>query len=375
MLDLGFEDEGFGIAFVNEIHPPFLRAYQFARNGRAEPTFGFDHSDTVSFLHGKPHRRLVALIDSIRRKGNLVGFIGGPPCPDFSVGGKNLGVNGKSGVLSQVYCDLVSNFRPDFFFFENVKGLWKTNRHRVFYDEFKRSLQFAGYLTADRLINAIQYGVPQNRERVFLLGVASGLVHDLNLRTTRDECGCSLASSLEVCWDKYISHEQRTAFDYPWPTVSAFRADSELPPPTNVPLELTVEHWFRNNDVLNHPNANDYFKPRRALSRFLSIQEGDSRGKSFKRLHRWRYSPTAAYGHNEVHLHPYKPRRLSVAESLAIQSVPSDFQLPPAMSLTDMFQAVGNGVPYLAARGIAKSMKELLTASADKINDFKESKT
>ncbi len=42
----------------------------------------------------------------------------------------------------------------------------------------------------------------------------------------------------------------------------------------------------------------------------------------YKRLHRWRYSPTACYGNNEVHLHPYKPRRISVAEALAIQSLP-----------------------------------------------------
>ena len=78
-----------------------------------------------------------------------------------------------------------------------------------------------------------------------------------------------------------------------------------------------------------------------------TIEEGDVSRKSFKRLHRWRYSPTAAYGNNEVHLHPYKVRRLSIAEVLAIQSVPPEFELPSNMSLTDMFKTVGNGVPVL----------------------------
>jgi site-specific DNA-cytosine methylase len=50
---------------------------------------------------------------------------------------------------------------------------------------------------------------------------------------------------------------------------------------------------------------------------FKVIDEGDDLKKSYKRLHRWRYSPTAAYGNNEVHLHPYKARRISAAEALA----------------------------------------------------------
>jgi len=361
LLDLGFEDEGFGIAFVNEIHEPFLSAYRFARTDRRETLFGFDHSHVVSFLDGNPRNRLASMISNVRRKGDIVGFIGGPPCPDFSVGGKNLGINGANGVLSQVYCDLIRHFKPDFFLFENVKGLWKTTSHRAFYNKFKRALQFAGYVTDDHLINAIQYGTPQNRERVFLLGVSSELVQDLHLRTFISDDQCCPVSSLEVCWNKYASYKHKPTTDYKWPKMSPFETDSELPPPEGIPLELTVDHWFRKNEVGNHLNASDFFKPRQALPRFLSIPEGDDSRKSFKRLHRWRFSPTAAYGHNEVHLHPYKPRRLSVAESLAIQSAPSTFQLPPQMSLTDMFQGVGNGVPYLAARGIAKLIKDLLT--------------
>ncbi|MGM3114922.1 DNA cytosine methyltransferase, partial [Bacillus cereus group sp. BC326] len=87
--------------------------------------------------------------------------------------------------------------------------------------------------------------------------------------------------------------------------------------------------------VKSHQNANQFFKPRAGLAKFQMIEEGDDSKKSYKRLHRWRFSPTAAYGNNEVHLHPYKARRLSVAEALAIQSLPREFELPVDISLTN----------------------------------------
>ena len=91
--------------------------------------------------------------------------------------------------------------------------------------------------------------------------------------------------------------------------------------------------------------------------------EGDVSKKSYKRLHRWRYSPTAAYGNNEVHLHPYKERRISVAEAMSIQSLPKEFVLPSEMTLSDMFKSIGNGVPYLLAYKIALSIKSFIGSS------------
>jgi DNA (cytosine-5)-methyltransferase 1 len=63
------------------------------------------------------------------------------------------------------------------------------------------------------------------------------------------------------------------------------------------------------------------------------------------------------YGNNEVHLHPYKARRLTVAEALAIQSMPKEYEFPDNMSLTNMFKAIGNGVPYLTAKSLARNIK------------------
>ena len=135
--------------------------------------------------------------------------------------------------------------------------------------------------------------------------------------------------------------------------------------PDGLPEELTVEYWFRKNDVDNHPNSVNCFVPRAGRVRMTSVDEGDDSKKSYKRLHRWRYSPTVAYGNNEVHLHPYRARRLTVAEALSLQSLPKEFELPGDMSLTDMFKTIGNGVPFLLANGIAKTISDYLNGGAD----------
>jgi DNA (cytosine-5)-methyltransferase 1 len=155
-------------------------------------------------------------------------------------------------------------------------------------------------------------------------------------------------------------YPQENVFSYPWRKCDPFQENSIMPCPEGIPQELTVEYWFKKNHVLKHPNAEKYFQPRAGIAKFAAIDEGDDSKKSFKRLHRWRYSPTACYGNNEVHLHPYKIRRISVAEALAIQSLPENFVLPENMSLTNMFKTIGNGVPYLASKALAKTIINFL---------------
>lgn len=122
--------------------------------------------------------------------------------------------------------------------------------------------------------------------------------------------------------------------------------------------ELCVEHAFSglNNDF---PNQNEHFSPK--SSRFYEIEEGDTNRKSFKRLHRFRYSPTVAYGNNEVHLHPTKARRLTVREGLRLQTVPDEYILPSSMPLTPKFKLISNGVPTAIAELIATEIRRTLT--------------
>lgn len=146
----------------------------------------------------------------------------------------------------------------------------------------------------------------------------------------------------------------------PWPDKSPYRENAPLPMPEGIIEALTVQHWWTENDVMHHPNGNIFFQPRAGIVRFRTKDEGDVEKKCYKRLHRWRYSPTAAYGNNEVHIHPYLPRRISVAEALAIQSLPANFILPLDISLTNAFKTVGNGVPFVLANGIANSINDYI---------------
>jgi len=343
-LDLGFEKAGFEIGYVNEIHKPFLDAYKFSRQrmGLPSPLYGYYDGDIENCLSGAEAKRLTGLIKTAKKE-SLVGFVGGPPCPDFSVGGKNRGQHGENGKLSKIYIDLICKQKPDFFIFENVKGLYRTAKHRQFFDGLKRQLYDSGYACTERLINAIEYGAPQDRERIILFGV-----HQAQAKKKLPEFD----------WLSHTLFPEGKAFSQPWPEAQPIAIKRAQPKQINV--ELTIQHWFEKNNVEHHPNAHHQFKPRAGLAKFETVYEGDDSKKSYKRLHRWRYSPTAAYGNNEVHIHPYLPRRISVAEALAIQSLPKEFELPPSMSLSNMFKTVGNGVPFLAAYGLAKNILEFL---------------
>ncbi len=347
-LDLGFETSGFDVVYVNEIFAPFVNAYCYSRTNLnlIQPEYGYDEADVGKLVEDSSARRFREIVEDCRKSSNIIGFIGGSPCPDFSVGGKNRGYLGANGQLSSAYIELICRTLPDFFLFENVKGLWKTKKHRLFYDSLKQNLQEAGYLLSERLINAIEYGVPQNRERIILIGFQK-----------------SLFKFQKIKWSNYLLYPQDKILSLPWSQCDFFQVNSQLLCPQDIIPELTVEYWFLKNNVLNHPNTKHYFKPKAGIEKMNAIAEGDDSRKSFKRLHRWRYSPTACYGNNEVHLHPYQARRISVAEALAIQSLPANFILPENMSLTNMFKTIGNGVPYLAAKAIAKSILDLINSN------------
>ncbi|HUF03130.1 MAG TPA: DNA cytosine methyltransferase [Aridibacter sp.] len=347
-LDLGFETNGFRVDFVNENHRPFVEAYKYARSrlGIDEPKFGHSLVSIEEFTNGSHKTTLSEHVTRIKNSGTLVGFIGGPPCPDFSIAGKNRGKKGSNGKLSETYVQTIIDQKPDFFVFENVKGLWRTKKHREFYEHLKRRVRGAGYSTTERLMNALEFGVPQDRDRIFLVGVKSKLTPNRISETFQ--------------WTRFTSYNKDDVLStLVWPRAEKFEPGSSKPIPTSIAPyeELTVEYWFRQNCVASHPNCDAHFTPRSGIERMKSVDEGDDSRKSFKRLHRWRYSPTAAYGNNEVHLHPYEVRRISAAEALAIQSLPKDFELPEDMSLSNMFKTIGNGVPYLAASGLAKTIK------------------
>lgn len=361
-LDLGFEKtEGFDLVYVNEYIKEFVDSHKYSRQKMSLPLpkYGYDVSSVIEYLDEEKSSGLSKMIASEREEGKLIGFIAGPPCPDFSVGGKNRGQHGENGKLSKVYVDMIIDQQPDFFLFENVKGLWRTKKHREFFDELKRQLHSQGYVTTEKLMNARWFGVPQDRDRIILLGFKKELLKDDVLQQSVD----GELNEADFNWLKEAKYTNEQVKSFTWPTMDDFETNGLRQKPENVPEDLTVEHWFKKNDVANHPNGNDFFQPRAGLAKFEVIPEGDDKKKSYKRLHRWRYSPTCAYGNNEVHLHPYLPRRISVAEAMSLQSLPKEFELPPTATLSAKFKMIGNGVPFVLSKSIANTLLYFLESN------------
>lgn len=356
-LDLGFENAGFNIVFVNENNSAFLEVYKFSRNKMQmkAPKFGYYCDDINKLQYGNAKQQFTQKVLDEKSKG-LVGFIGGPPCPDFSIAGKNQGIKGNNGKLTNSYKRVILTQNPDFFVFENVKGLWSTQKHRTEYEKIKTSFRKKGYVLIDKLVNAIEYGVPQDRERIILFGIK----YDL-LSQNKKEAQKILLYNFN--WGNCYQIDDIRQCN--WPTMDAFAENSYISKPNDIIEQITIQYWFEKNDVEHHYNSSDFFVPR-AIERFDTIMEGDVSRKSFKRLHRWRYSPTAAYGNNEVHLHPYKARRLSVSEALAIQSLPKEFEIPKTLTKSQMFKTIGNGVPYLLSYEIAQSIKTFIENNVKK---------
>ncbi len=178
ILDFAFERSGYNVVFVNEFEFDFMQAYKAARQriGVSAPLYGHHNDNAKRYAKRRGKQYLIKLMEKERRKGNLVGFIGGPPCPDFSFAGKNAGATGKNGKLTKTYFDIICRCKPDFFLFENVKGLVRTKKHRMFYDEMRRKVIANDYMIDSAVVNALAYGVPQFRERCFMVGIHKSIL-------------------------------------------------------------------------------------------------------------------------------------------------------------------------------------------------------
>lgn len=111
---MDFKNAGFDIVFVNEYDERFLKAYKYARRMyKKSPLYGYGNSDVRDFLDDRTWNR--SFPDYREQEKTVAGFIGGPPCPDFSVAGKNEGEIGENGKLTSVYVNLIIKRKPDFF--------------------------------------------------------------------------------------------------------------------------------------------------------------------------------------------------------------------------------------------------------------------
>lgn len=163
-MSLGFEQAGFDVAAAVEIDPIHAAAH----------AFNFPKTTVIArsiqTLSGLDIRRLAGLGD---RKIDVV--FGGAPCQGFSLIGKRA-LDDPRNALVRDFVRIVSELDASHFVFENVKGI-TVGRHRAFLEELISEFQAHGYEVALpwKVLNASSFGVPQNRERLILMGSKKGL--------------------------------------------------------------------------------------------------------------------------------------------------------------------------------------------------------
>ena len=172
-LDLGFEQAGFDVVWANEFEP------------HCRATYVRNHPKT-EFVLGD-----VCKIDP-NAIPDCDGFVGGPPCQSWSVGGKQKGLDDERGQLFLKYIELINAKKPKFFVIENVKGMLDEKFKEVFKD-FVNRLDNAGYDVQWALLDAVNYRIPQNRERVFFIGFRK----ELNAKFSFPEPTCNEPITLE----------------------------------------------------------------------------------------------------------------------------------------------------------------------------------
>src|SRR5260370_26942992 len=138
-LDIGFLQAGFNIIWRNENNLTFVEGVEYAMAHM--PLFNSDNKihSTVSVTELTADQVAREAFHDLPRP-DIFGVIGGPPCPDFSNGGKHRGREGDHGKLSQIYVDIIIELQPTFFLFENVPGLLRTEKHRKFLRELMSRL-------------------------------------------------------------------------------------------------------------------------------------------------------------------------------------------------------------------------------------------
>lgn len=349
-MDMGFEQAGFEVIWTNEIDEIFAKLHSAGMtswrkskgNGIKAEIFNTKSILDVSskdiieeaFPNGKPKH---------------FGIIGGPPCQDFSMNGSLKGFSGERGKLTEVYFNKITDLKPTFFVMENVTGLTKRKDTKNYLQTLLRRVEEEYFVESEKL-NSLNFGVPQHRERVFFIGI-------------RKDCLNSELLKLVPLgkWFPFPVNEkyQNASMKFDWGNKVAF--GTLLEKPKDTPYELCVESCLVPIQEMNLiPNANEIFSLYKPIEELQQIKEGETNRPSFKRLHRFKYSPTACYGNNEVHLHPYLNRRISVREALRIQGVPDSYILPPELPMSKKFKMIGNGVPVPLANALANSLFKFL---------------
>lgn len=155
-LDLGFSQAGFNIEWANEYDPSIYATYRF------------NHPETY-LREGS----IISVKES--EIPDAEGIIGGPPCQPWSLAGAMKGLDDPRGAVINEYLRFLKTVKPKFFLFENVAGLVSRAHSGSYKDLIRQFKESLGYNVFAKLVNAHDYGVPQDRKRVIVIGFRDDL--------------------------------------------------------------------------------------------------------------------------------------------------------------------------------------------------------
>jgi DNA (cytosine-5)-methyltransferase 1 len=310
-LSTGFLDAGLLVAAGFEIDRRAVDAYNYNHNYRGSRGFVVD-------LAGAGGDDLLALAGL-----DAVDFvIGGPPCQPFSIAGKRRGLSDKRADLLHHFARLVLELRPAVFLLENVPNLARIDAGAVL-SETLSLLEAVGYVVRHQVVAADEFGVPQRRKRLLVVGALG-----------------------------------RNDIAFPAPTHS----NNSLGVPTvlNAIGDLPDAGEFGECEVFNHePTAHSA----EMVERFRTLAPGKrERGSFHDRLHPDRPAYTLRAGSGNFSplrpVHHVRHRVITVRESARLQGFSDEFIWPDRIPRLQQYRQVGNAVPPPLAAAFAKSIAE-----------------
>jgi DNA (cytosine-5)-methyltransferase 1 len=177
-MDLGFKDAGFSPVWANDIDPAAVETYN------------------KSLGHVAHAGDLAGFVDTLPSPGSIDLVIGGPPCQGFSVAGKMDPDDPRSRHVFN-FLSVVKRLHPRAFAMENVKALAVNRRWRQLLTGLRAEAERVGYRTQVLLLNASHYGVPQARERMFLIGLLGGPQVDIHPEPVTPDSPPSVRDALD----------------------------------------------------------------------------------------------------------------------------------------------------------------------------------
>lgn len=298
-LDWGFERAGFKIVWANEFDETIHETYRL------------NHPNTI--LNTNDVRTLTGADIP-----DCDGIIGGPPCQAWSEGGKRLGLEDPRGQLFLDYIRIVAEKKPKFFVIENVQGILE-EKHKESLNRIMNMLADAGYKITYELLNAADYKIPQDRFRVFFIGIRN----DLKNKYEFPDAACTTPITLRQAIGD-IKEEPRLFQDEKVETEHPLRLNHDVYTGSYDAKYMArnrVRSWDETSFTMQAQARNAPQHPQAPKMTFVS-------------------SSQRIFAKGYEHLY----RRLSVRECARIQTFPDSFRFIYS-DVKDGYKMVGNAVP------------------------------